>query len=43
MPNCPRSPEVLVFTPNSANAGLGPHIYGIFVLRVRSLPCALSK
>lgn len=43
MPNCPSSPEVLVFTPNSANADLGLHIYGIFLLKVRSLPCALSK
>lgn len=26
MPNCPSGPEVLVFTQNSVNAGLGPRI-----------------
>lgn len=43
MPNCLSGPEVLVFTQSSVNAGLGSHIYGLFVLGVRSLPCALSK
>lgn len=43
MPNCPSGPEDLVFTQSRVNAGLGPHIYGLFVLGVRSLPCALSK